>query len=465
MKAVAIVSVSDGRERVHQGLLPVITAHVERLANFLLASNWVNVVVAQTIHTPEEAQALAAQLRAQGAQLLICCQPVFGFPHNAVSLIRDLGLPTLLYAPWEPAYPALVGVLTIGGGLTQMGLAHRRLWGSLDDTETQRQILAFVRGAGAASALHGRVVGQLGGRSMGLYTTAADGALWQRIFGVDLDHADQIEIVRRGNIIAEERAQAGMQWLQRYSQVQFDGQQLTEAKLLQQVRAYLATKEIARDLAWDAVALKCHYEMSEFQVAQCLTTALMNDAHDWEGDKPIIPTSCEADADGALTMLALHLMTGEPAALLDVRFFDRDKDVYVLSNCGAAPTSFAGTAGTSWEEALRRVVFCPCTSKYLSGGAQIRMVFAEGEMTLARLTRDPQGYRMLIARGEALALPLEEVEGTNPIWPHAFVHLALRPQELVEMLEANHVHLVHGDWRQELREFCHTTGIRIVEVE
>ena len=465
IRKVAIVAVSDGRERVHQGLLPVIAGHAERLERFLVDSGEAQVLRTQPIHHPEEARAVAARIRAEGVQAVIFCQPVFGFPHNAVSLIRDLGLPTLLYAPWEPNYPALVGVLVIGGGLSQMGLAHKRVWGDLADAETQRQLLAFVRGGAGATALRGRVVGQLGGRSMGLYTTAADGALWQSAFGVDLDHADQSEIVRRANGIDQERVWVGVRWLLQNAEVQLDEQQLTEAKLLAQVKAYLATKDIVRDLGWDALALKCHYEMSEFYVAQCLTASLMNDAQDWEGDKPIVPTSCEADADGALTMLAMHAICGQPTALLDVRFYDRAKALYVLSNCGAAPTSFAGPAGVPWQEALKRVAFCPCTPKYLGGGAQVRMVFAPGEVTLARLTRDPEGYRMLIAHGETVDLPLSEVEGAAPIWPHAFVRLGIGPQELVETLEANHLHLVRGDLRQELIEFCRFTGTRAVVVE
>lgn len=456
---VGIATVSDGRERVHQGLLPVIAAHVQRLAAFLAGECGAQVLRTDPIHSPEEARAVAAELRAQTAQALIVCQPVFGFPHNAVSLVRDLALPTLLFAPWEPEYPALVGLLTIGGGLAQIGMPHGRIWGKLEDPEVQRRILAFCRGAGAVTALRGRVVGQLGGRSMGLYTTAADGAAWQAQFGVDLDHADQIEIVRRARLVPDEAVKAGLDWLQTHAQILYDGKQLTPEKLATQVRGYLATKDIARELGWDAVALKCHYEMSEFQVTQCLTATLMNDPYDWEGDKEPIPTSCEADADGALTMLVMKLVSGLPTALLDVRFYDTSRAVYVLSNCGAAPTCFACTGG-SLEACLSRTAFTPCTAKYLGGGAHVCLVFDSGPVTLARLSRDPQGYRMLIAGGEAMNLPLGEVEGSSTAWPHAFLQLGIEPQDLLQVLHANHVHLLRGDYRVELEEFCRFSGIR-----
>ena len=461
---VAVISMSDGRERVHEGLLPVIAAHQKRLVDWLEASGEAHVACTLIVHSQQEARSAMAELRRAAAEALIVCQPVFGFPHNAVAIIRDLGLPTLLFAPWEPAYPALVGVLTIGGGLTEVGIAHRRLWGRLEDPEIQRQLLAFVRGGGAVTALRGRRIGQMGGRSMGLYTTAADGAMWQRQFGVDLDHCDQSEIVRRAEAMPRERVATGVGWLMANLRCEFDQGQLTEAKLASQVRSYLATKDIVTELGWDALALKCHYEMSEFQVAQCLTPAFLSEPADWEGEKQAVPTSCEADADGALTMLAMQLATGRTAALMDIRFYDRAKEVYVLSNCGAAPVSFAAAAGAGREEALARVTLCPCTAKYLGGGAHVRFVFSAGEMTLARLSRDEQGYRMLIAKGEALDLPLEQVEGASTIWPHAFIRLAIRPQELVETLQANHLHLVQGDYVRELDELCRFSGVRAVHI-
>lgn len=297
---------------------------------------------------------------------------------------------------------------------------------------------------------------------MGLYTTAADGALWQAQFGVDLDHADQSEIARRGAAVAEERARAGVEWLAANLGIPYDGRQLTEERLLRQVRHYLGTKELVRDLGWDALALKCHYEMSEYEVPQCLSASLLNDPRDWEGDKPIVPTSCEADADGALTMLVLHRITDAPASLLDVRFYDRARALYVLSNCGAAPISFASQG--DWQQALSRTSLCPCTSKYLGGGAQLSMVFAGDYVTVARLTRGPEGYRMLIGLAKTVELPLGEVEGAAAVWPHAFLRWDVQPQDLVETLEANHLHLVQGDYREELRQFCRFTGVTTTEV-
>lgn len=448
---VALLSFSDGRERVHQGLIPVIEGHVQALADYLQGEVGATALRVQPIHCPAEAQAAARRLRAEGAQAIIVCQPVFGFPHHAISLLRELGLPTLLYAPWEPSYPALVGLLTIGGGLTQIGFRHMRLWGQLDDREVQVGLVAFLQAARAITGLRGRVVGQLGGRSMGLYTTAADGAQWMATFGVDLDHCDELEVVRLAARVPEERVQRGVEWLCERMQVEFDGVQLTEEKLRQQVRHYLAMKELVSALGWDAVALKCHYEMSEFQVAECIAASLLNDPEDWEGPKPVTPTSCEADADGALTMLLLHLATGEPSALLDVRFYDAAKDVYVLSNCGAAPTCFAPPG---------QVCLCPCTTKYLGGGAHVSFVFAPGPVTLARLTRSPEGYRLLILRAEAMGLPASAVQGATTFWPHAFVRLPVRPRELVQLLEANHVHLVRGDVVAALRAVCRLMGLQ-----
>ena len=65
--------------------------------------------------------------------------------------------------------------------------------------------------------------------------------------------------------------------------------------------------------------------MSDHFVLQCLGVALLNNCFDADGVKDPIPTSCECDCDGALTMRSLSLCAqGAPSCLLDINFFDGD---------------------------------------------------------------------------------------------------------------------------------------------
>jgi L-fucose isomerase len=198
--------------------------------------------------------------------------------------------------------------------------------------------------------------------------------------------------------------------------------------------------------------------MSEFFSTQCLAAAFVNDPYDWRGPKKPVPLSCEADSDGALTMQVLSLITNTPSSLLDLRFFDRKNNVLVMPNCGAAATWFAARSPDPAEN-LSRVRLVPSIVKYAGGGAHVEFVFSPGTVTMSRLTRSAAGYHLLVTRGETASLLPANVTGSGANWPHAFVKTDVTIQQLVQQMEANHLHLVAGDCVEELRLFAKMQNI------
>lgn len=462
---IGLLSLSDGRERVHQGLVPVIEEYNASLVAALEASGEVEVIQGATpLNNPGAARRESERLKQAGVAGVILHQPVFGFPHFAVIAAQILDVPFLILSPREPNYPSLVGLLTAGGAFAQLGIPHIRIWDNIETSGVLAQVLAFVRAASAIRRLKGQVYGLLGGRSMGLYSAAPAPNLWIRHFGVDTDHADQWEIVRRAGQIDAGRVAAGLAWLSgQMGGIRYDDTQLTPSSLERQVRAYLATKDIIADYGWDFLGIKCHYEMSEYYAVQCLSASLLNDPYDWEGPREARVVSCEADSDGALSMQLLKLLTNQPVALLDVRFYDQQADVWVLSNCGAAPTWFAARSEDPAEN-LARVQLVPSTPKYLAGGAHVWFQFREGPVTLARLQRAGDAYQMIILKGRIEERPLESVTGSSNIWPLAFVRLETPVEQLVERLNSNHLHLVSGDATQELRLAGQFLGVEVIDL-
>lgn len=463
MIRLGLLSFSDGRERVHEGLAPEIRKHEIRVKQILEGAGEVEIVVAQEIvHSAETARQQARRLAALHLDGVILNIAVFAFPSYVVIAAQSGQGPYLLLGPHDPRYPGLTGLLAAGGALTQVGIPHERLWVDLADERVPGQVLSFARAAAAATRLRGQVYGLIGGRSIGMYTGAAPAELWQRLFGVDVDHIDQSEIVRLAHLVSSDEVSLARSWLEEHvSEIVYDGVQLTPEKLNFELRCYIALKDIVSRYEFDFVGLKCHFDMSEFFSVQCLGAAFLNDPYDWRGPKEPVPLACEADSDGALTMQLLRLVSAKPSCLLDLRFFDPEKEIYVLPNCGAAPTWFAARSEDPAEN-LAHVRIVPSIAKYAGGGAHVEFVFGKGKLTLARLTRSPAGYQMVIARGEAQKYPLRDVTGANPQWPHAFVRLGVPPEEVVQVLQANHVHVVAGDYQTELIKLCRMLNIEPV---
>jgi L-fucose isomerase len=441
----------------------VIQESNDRLIKALEASGEVEVIQGSApINSPEAARVEATKLLHAGVNGTIIHQPVFGFPHFAVIAAQILPPPFLIMAPKEPDFSSFNGLMTIASAFAQLEIPHVRIWGNIEDEAVFRQVMAFIRAASAVRKLRGQVYGLLGGRSMGLYGGAPAPNLWVRKFGVDVDHADEYEIVRRAGEIETSRVDAGLHWLADHvGGIDYDDGQLTKPKLERQVRSYLATKDIVADYGWDFLGVKCHFEMSEYFVTQCLTASLLNDPYDWEGPKEPTIVSCEADSDGALTMQLLKLLTGNPVSLNDIRFFDQQVGLWVLVNCGASPTWFAARSSNPSEN-LEKVKLVPVISKYAGGGAHVCFQYKEGPVTLARLQRSGDTYQLVILNGLIEEKPLDGIRGMVDNWPVAFVRIDIQDDQLVQRLNANHLHMVFGDYIKELAMVANFLGIEVI---
>lgn len=464
-RLIGLLSISDGRERVHNNLVPVINKYNEQLINFLESSGEVELVLgSKPINSPSSAREEAERLLRSGVSGTIFHQPIFGFPHFAVIVAQILSTPFLIIAPKEINFPSINGLLTISGAFAQLEIPHDRIWGNVDEEYVQRRLISFIRASSAVRRLRGQVYGMLGGRSMGLYANAPAPNLWIKKFGVDVDHADEFEIIRRVPDINYDRVRVGMKWLtESVSSIRYDETQLTFAKLERQIRSYLATKDLIADYGWDFVGIKCHYELSEYFVTQCLSASFLNDPYDWEGKKDPIVTSCEADSDGALTMQILKLITGLPVTLQDLRFYDQQAGLWVLVNCGASPTWFASQSYDPREN-LAKTKLVPASTKFAGGGAHVCFQFQEGPITFARLQRSGETYQLLILKGSIHERPFETNTSSIDIWPMAFVHLDVREDDLIQNFNANHLHGVIGDYVEDLRLIAKFLNIKVISL-
>jgi L-fucose isomerase len=460
MIRIGLLSFSDGRERVHRSLAPGIAENARKLRKTLEETGEVQVVAADEIiwrhaQAREQAWALAAR-RTDGTILNV---PVFAFPNLSRIAAACAQPPFLAFSPMFAGLPGLGGMLGAAAGLEQIGIPCDKVYGSLEDEATIRKLLIFCRTAHAMNGLRGRVLGLIGGRSIGMVTGEMNPDMYYASFGLDVDHCDQSEILRLASQVPEEKVDKAFQWLaERVKEIAYDGGKLTPANLKEQIRHYYATKSIIEERQFDFAAVKCHYELSEFYSTQCLSAAFMNDPYDWEGKKEPFAFACEADADGAVTMQILKLISGKPVVFSDLRHYDEASGVMILCNCGAISTWYAGRSDRP-EDNLKDVRLVPVIPKYGGNGCHVRFIAGEGPMTFARLFRRAGRFHMTIFRGNLEQFPEEKLNETCPAWPHLFVRLSAPAEKLIPRLGSNHVHGVAGDYAAELLKFCELTDI------
>jgi L-fucose isomerase len=191
-------------------------------------------------------------------------------------------------------------------------------------------------------------------------------------------------------------------------------------------------------------------------VTQCVSHCLMNSRFDASGEKEPFVHACESDADGALTMQILHMITdGGPASLLDMRWYNAEEKVWVLANCGAVSACFFATVKD--PIGLSLVHLTPLVFGWGGGGAMPGAI-PPSEVTLARLCRTDGNYWMAVVHGETLKISREDLARTTAAFPQAYVK-ANTDADFLQEFGSNHIHMVFGDVTRELACFCELAGI------
>lgn len=417
----------------------------------------------EVARTREQINAQVDHLKKSRVDVLMAHIPCWTSPNLVVHGIQRLDKPVVIITSKSTATHGMVGFLGTGGALQQIGKTHCRIREDFHTDAMTRKLLPFLRAAAAVSALKGEVFGFFGGRSLGIDTGSFDPMQWRKMFQVDVEHVDQLEIIRRAESIDETRTQNMVKWLEEKTKtVLYDEKVLTPDKLAYQVRCYLATRDIIEEKNLGFVAIKCMPDLTAHHIPQCLSAAFLPDIHDADGEKKPISMACEADGDGALTMEILkHVSNGNPPMFADLSHMDHDDNVLYLPNCGAMCTWFAGRSDKP-EENLKQVELRPSVRP--AGGSSVYFTAAPGPMTLARLYRWDGQYRMAIIPGDAVTLSQEkqdafiQARGPHQL-PTAFVKVNADLDEIIEEFGSNHISGVAGHYVDELVELCRMTGI------
>jgi len=460
---VGVLTFSDGRPHVHRELLPMTRQFQDRLAARLREQGWEVVTGREIVWTPELAKGEAAYLAAQQVEATIFNFAIWSFPHLPAIASRFAPGPFLLFSNVNPQYPGLVGMLASAGALDQIGAFCARVSGDVSDEVVFRRAVEFLRAAVAVNRLRGETYGLIGGRSMGMYTAQSPLDQWQRQFGIDVEHIDQFEIVRRADLVAEDRVEAGLGWLEEHAGgVHYDGKKLTPQLLKRQIRSYHALRELIAEWDLDFCGIKGQPELTDHFCTMDVAEAFCNDPYDWEGPHDPVVCATEADMDGALTMELFKHLAATPVLFADVRHYDAADDVWDLCNSGQHATYFAGRSFDPMVN-LPKVHFYPEIIYFPAGGASVAHIAAPGAVTLARLARRQGRYWMAIVPAEFVEFPesvaRQKAAATTPEWPHAFARFRVRPEEFLASYDSNHIHGVYGDYVQELVWVCRILGI------
>ena len=455
---IAVVTLGDSRREFFENRINIVEDELEKLTNKL--SNEFDLYIPEVVFDIEEGQVVSDEIKAKGINCVLIHLPIWATPNLAYRIAYSTDLPVILFGNKRPESSSIVSLLAVAGMLEQSGKECIRLVGDIEDEDIYKKVKDFTTACNLVDSISRSSFGLIGGRSIGIGTTVADPSQWQKIFGVEFDHTDQYEIVYRAKEISEDRVKLHKNWIkENIPTIEFGGL-FTEESLDLQVRSYLALKDIVHEKNYNFIGLKCQQEMSDHFVLQCISVALLNNNYDAEGPKEVIPTSCESDSDGALTMKLLSICSGnQPTNLVDIKFFDNEKKEMILANCGSMAPYFADPENK--EVAMSKISLLPHVFGK-AGGSSVQMIAKEGKVTIARLFRKNGKYALGCFEGELEMRPLEELKKTTWCYPHEFVKADIDYEKFFQTINSNHLHTAYGSYNEVLEEFCKMKGIEFI---
>lgn len=372
---------------------------------------------------------------------------------HLVGAIRDFaasGKAVLLWTHpgsqgWRP-----VGGLVMHGGLLEIGVPHRFVYGGIDEPDTVGRIASYIRAAHLKNALNLSTLGTFGGRGMGQTCGAADPSQWMRVFGIDIDSRDTTELIR----VAEQISEAELTALQPRLKQLFGS--VPEANTVNErsMRLYLALKQIVERERFDFYTIQSFPGIANDYAATCFAQSMM--LEDGYG------TSTLGDFNTALTVLLLTRLSKERVYYGDLQHIDRKTREIKIIGDGACPPSLAGKLGPAGfaEHGI--------PTEGDAGGLSVRLICKVGEGVLARLGRVNGEFQMVLTRASIFEPSPEQIrERLNecgiPFWPHGFVTAHCDIDALLQRWTNEYACLGYGeDLYPALADFCELTGIKAV---
>ena len=346
---------------------------------------------------------------------------------------------------WRP-----VGGLVLHGGLLEIGVAHKFVYGEAEDASTLEQITSYAKAAHLKNFLNLSTIGTFGGRGMGQTCGVADPSQWMSAFGVDIDSRDTTELIQTAEKIPAARLQ---ELAPRLKQL-FGSVPQSDVVNERSMRLYLALHEIVKREHFDFYTIQSFPGLADNYAASCFAQSMM--LEDGYG------TSTLGDFNTALTVLLLTKLSKERVYYGDLQHIDKKTGEIKIIGDGACPPSLAGSLGPAGfaEHGI--------PTEGDAGGLSIKLICKVGEGVLARLGRVNGEFRLVVTRATVFEPPREQVkqrlnECGIPFWPHGFVTAHCDMDALLENWTNEYACLGYGqDLYPALADFCAITGIRAV---
>ncbi|MDP4276001.1 MAG: fucose isomerase [Bacteroidota bacterium] len=299
-----------------------------------------------SIETREDGKKCARLFRSHRDEIdgIIVSLPNFGFEIGIINSISlaDLNVPILVQAcddendkvTLDKRRDAFCGKLSVCNNLYQYDIPFTDTTFhtySIHSEEFKKDLDYFASVCRVVNGLRNARIGAIGTRPAGFQTCRASEKLLQAT-GITVVPVDLSEILAAAGKVDDHAAnlKARIDEIKTYARVPkaFEERLVTQAKFGLAIDDWVAENEI------DATAVQCWDSLEKnYGCAACVSMSMMSEK--------LMPSACEVDVAGAVSMYTLMLASGQPSALLDWNNnFAEERNKCVCTHCGNFAKSF-----------------------------------------------------------------------------------------------------------------------------
>ncbi len=278
---------------------------------------------------------------------IVVVLPNFGDEIAVVETVRqsELNVPVLIQAcndsvdkvDLQSRRDAFCGKLSVCSNFYQYGIPFTDTTHHTCDLAGEafgKDLDNFARVCRTVKGLRNARIGCIGARTAAFQTVRFSEKLLQAS-GITVIPVDLSEILGTVQILRDDDSavQAKLKSFAGYGRIPAS---IPAANVLKQAKVSVVLERWVEENECDASAIQCWTSIqNNFGCATCLSMSMMSEK--------LVPSACETDVAGAVSMYALTLAAQAPAALMDWNNnYDDSPDLCVCTHCGNHPKSFLG---------------------------------------------------------------------------------------------------------------------------
>lgn len=315
------------------------------------------------------------------------------------------------------------------------------IFGSPEEEKVVQKLRAAVRAAKVKFDLKNLNMACIGHTPQGFGFGRALDAEMRTNFGVNLECIEARELIAKAKSFSDEDIQS---YLEDAANRTVGLNKTPENNRMDFARLYRAYKEYVDEHQIGALASRCWPDFfTEFGTPVCTVLGILNDLG--------IPSACEVDSYGALSMFVGQELSGGPSFFGDPVSMDEKENSVTFWHCGMAACSLARTdTGAEIGRHCNRHI-----GPTLEFGCK-----PEKNVTIFRIGKDNEGhFRFLIAAGEAMDKP-KQFYGTSVVVKTSCSAEKFVYQAVEEGWEPHYV-VIYADVADELEILGHQLNIPV----